>query len=63
MKTLYDLDDTKNNFSTRNRDQKFKNYTNKLEIKEMVLVLKLYWKMEVNHEIFAIPILTASGFY
>ena len=63
MKTLYDLDDTKNNFSTWNRDRKFKNYTKKLEFKEMVLVLKLYWKMEVNPEIFAIPILTASGFY
>ena len=39
------------------RDQKSKNYANKLGIKEMVS--RCYYKMKINPKAFTIPILTA----
>ena len=59
-KQLQKLDDIKKicKFKKGNRDQKSKNYANKLEIKEVVS--KCYYNMKLNPKAFAIPILAVA---
>ena len=49
------------NFKKGNRDQKLKNYINKLKIKNK-MELNCCYRTKVDSKAFAIPILTASAF-